>query len=417
MLGTAYNFYFDETYHDKKITLRNNKLNILEDSTMDDYIGFFWGTKEAKIEGIKNNLVKIEDKYRALFTLPAEQELKSRSFKNSQFKYGAHSLNQITLSFYNELFKICIQNKLIFQIEIISKMEILVRHIFQDVQWFRENGVFYDAFIYSFTKMLVYYNNDSLIMALCNLDTASESSRSILIHTISSVISADKGVSRKIREIDAFKMLLNIMNMPGMQINASNKLEWIHFANFDGLCKLLKELSINPKRINLFIDMEDSTVNTAQKYPFRNSTGVVSDENIEVRLSDWLAGFVGKVIWGLTHNPSAVEEKVTNIENIKNCDFSRKRVISTNWFSLKQQEFECYKNAANCFITLQPHYWAIMNCAYADHAILFVTLLKYINQYNFSDFSKISAERHRDNFEKICLSEIHYSYGSMQENL
>ena len=48
-MSKDYNFYFDETYHDKAITLSNSKLNILANNILDDYIGFFWGTREDKI--------------------------------------------------------------------------------------------------------------------------------------------------------------------------------------------------------------------------------------------------------------------------------------------------------------------------------------------------------------------------------
>ena len=51
-MSKDYNFYFDETYHDKAITLSDSKLNILADNILDDYIGFFWGTREDKIPEI-----------------------------------------------------------------------------------------------------------------------------------------------------------------------------------------------------------------------------------------------------------------------------------------------------------------------------------------------------------------------------
>ena len=44
-----YNFYFDETFHDRKITIDSDgNLNIFEEEKNDSYIGVFWGYTENK---------------------------------------------------------------------------------------------------------------------------------------------------------------------------------------------------------------------------------------------------------------------------------------------------------------------------------------------------------------------------------
>ena len=50
MLSKDYNFYFDETHHDKAIKLSDSKLNMLADNILDDYIGFFWGLARIKYQ-------------------------------------------------------------------------------------------------------------------------------------------------------------------------------------------------------------------------------------------------------------------------------------------------------------------------------------------------------------------------------
>ncbi len=414
-MSTGYNFYFDETYHDRKITLNNNKLNILAENVLDDYIGFFWGTRENNINYIFTKLSDFENKYRKLFTLPNEKELKCRNFNNTQFKFGIHSFDRLILDFYIELFDICNDQKMLFQIDIISKMEILVRCLFSNEEWFRNNGYIYNVFVYSFTKMLIYYNHTELINSLCNLDDASsEETLSIITKTIVKVIEAGKDVKRKGSEVPIFKELIHILNTPGCKINSSKSQDWVYFANFDGLCNLLKEVSINPKRINLLIDNDEKTVETANLYPFKDVQGVDSADNIGVRLSDWLVGFIGKNIWGIVHDPSATEEKVNDITNIKTDEFSRRRVLSPDWFELNEKQFECYKKAANCFIKRQKHHWTVLHCAYADHTIQFFALLRYIDQFDYVTYLKQTPEQHRDEYTKMSLLELRSYYKEIE---
>lgn len=40
----SYTFYFDESFHDKKIRINENgQFNILREDALDNYIGVFWG--------------------------------------------------------------------------------------------------------------------------------------------------------------------------------------------------------------------------------------------------------------------------------------------------------------------------------------------------------------------------------------
>lgn len=414
-MSKDYNFYFDETYHDKAITLSNNKLNILADNILDDYIGFFWGARQDRILDISNSFNIFEVKHKQAFSIPFEKELKSRCFNNGQYAQGAKSFNNLLVDFYTELFDLCIEKKLIFQIEIISKMEILVRRMFPDIDWFTRNGFFYDAFVYSFSKMLIIYNHQELIDILCRLDNSSnDECIDILKKTVLEVIKAGTGIERKEIEVRLYKQLLIIFDCPGLTISPIRKQKWIYFANFDGLCNLLKELSINLKRVNLYIDNEENTVAVAQEYPFKQAVGVDSKENICVRISDWLVGFIGRIVWGLIHDPQVIEEKVGNIENIKTDEFGRRRLINENWFKLNEKRFNCYKKAARCFLIQQPHKWTIMHCSYADHAIQFVSLLRYIDQFDFESYSAMNAITHRDEYTKFCLLEMQEYYKTIQ---
>lgn len=410
-MGTGYAFYFDETYHDKAITLKNNQLNILADNLLDDYIGFFWGTRETNIDSISAKLLAFEKKYIACFGLQDKKELKTRNFSNNQFKSGIHGFSSVMLGFYTDLFNLCGNEKMIFQINVVSKMEVLTRRLFPDQNWFVQNGFIYDSFIYSFSKLLVYYNHPDLVAELCNLQQAPEEDRIHTIkETISKVIEAGKDISRKEREVRIFRELLQILNYPGLTVAPVNHQKWVYFINYDGLCNLLKEISINPRRVSLYIDDESNTVDAAQEFDFKHVEGLSSTENVCIRLSDWLTGFIGKMIWGISHDPQIIEEKLTDINRIKTENFSRRRLLSSEWFILNEAKFACYKAAATCYVRRQPHHWTLLHCSYADHIIQFFTLLRYIDQYEYETYSSISADAHRDKYTEMCLLELEAYY-------
>ena len=391
--------------------MANNQLNILADNLLDDYIGFFWGTRETNVDNILDKLSAFESKYLARFDLSNVSELKSRRFKNKQFLAGIYSFSKVMLDFYTDLFNLCNSEKMIFQLNVVSKMEILVRRLFPDRNWFVQNGFIYDSFVYSFSKLLIFYNHTDLIAELCNLHLASEENRiKIIKETILKVIKAGENVTRKEQEVHIFKQLLIILNCPGLTVAPVDSQDWVYFVNYDGLCNLLKEISINPRRVSVYIDDEDHTVAAADGYAFKHVEGLSSTENICIRLSDWLAGFVGKMVWSIVHDPQITEEKITDVNSIKTSEFSRKRMLSPCWFILNEAKFTCYKAAADCYVRRQPHRWTLLHCAYADHIIEFFTLLRYIDQYDYNSYCSISPEEHCDKYTVMCLRELEAYY-------
>ena len=58
-----YNFYFDETFHDRAITLyEHGQINVLDLSKNDCYIGVFFGVPNTQLSTVKKILSKFEDR-------------------------------------------------------------------------------------------------------------------------------------------------------------------------------------------------------------------------------------------------------------------------------------------------------------------------------------------------------------------
>ena len=123
-----YVFYFDEAFHDRKIVIASNgKINTLRDDAIDDYIGVFWGCERARLSEYMGQLTKFEEKYKKVFTLEDGQELKSEIIGKKNYQYGIRTFNKNAIALYSELFELLSNWNYVLQINVISKVELLIR--------------------------------------------------------------------------------------------------------------------------------------------------------------------------------------------------------------------------------------------------------------------------------------------------
>ena len=129
-----YVFYFDESFHDRKIVIaEDGTINTLRQNAIDDYVGVFWGCKRANLDKYAEELTAFESHYRTVFGLAADKELKSEIIKLKNYQYGIRSLNKNAMDFYFDLFEMLAHWEFIMQINIVSKVEILVRSALQSI--------------------------------------------------------------------------------------------------------------------------------------------------------------------------------------------------------------------------------------------------------------------------------------------
>ena len=108
-------FYYDETFHDKKITQnKNGVLNGYSKNSNDSFIYALVGFDEA------SNLI---EKYNELesrikLSLQLDKELKSTIFDKDNFEYGLKSMRRQCKDFYNEFLNLLIDSNFVFQVGI-----------------------------------------------------------------------------------------------------------------------------------------------------------------------------------------------------------------------------------------------------------------------------------------------------------
>ena len=120
----SYVFYFDESYHDRKIRINDKgKFNVLREDALENYIGVFWGCPRSELNSNRKLIERFENEQRKHYKLGDKQELKSTVISKKNFIYGVHSFNKDTLKFYQDLFRMLEVINPVIQVNMISKID------------------------------------------------------------------------------------------------------------------------------------------------------------------------------------------------------------------------------------------------------------------------------------------------------
>lgn len=410
-----YVFYFDETFHDRKIVFSGNgSINTLRDDDIDDYLGVFWGCDRKHLNEYVFQLNEFENKYRRIFSLVEGKELKSETIGKKNYQYGLRSFNKNAFNFYFDLFSLLSEWDFILQINIISKIELLIRKALNYVAF----PVFVNksAFIYSITKLVVVHKPLQLIKAMEKVANGGslEVLRSTLLETLDSIISASSGVARKEKSTMAFQEMKTIVESIDFQVVLNPKTDFEYSPNYEGLSNLLGELGIHSKDVKITIDAEENTFKAAQNYNFGRIKQGKSESSIQLRLSDYLCGFIGRMLYGLKHDRAAQERELTDIYNIDIVDIRQKRLLSPQWFDMEKSSFEMYKLLYKTLIVQHEHYWTTLTTTYSDDTISFYSLLRYIASYQtFEEFNSVPAAMHTEYYNSCAVDELAEYYKRM----
>lgn len=397
-----YVFYFDETYQDRKITIKNSTFNSMSVNSFDSYIGLFWGCPQKKIHENISFITKFEQKYKSVFGLTEEQELKSDIVKKKNYQYGLSSFNKNAFDFYSDLFFLLNKINPIIQIDAISKIEIFLTKLFKNI-----NNIDFDkkAFIYSLTKLILTYNDKELITSIKNIHNAktAENFRLQLLSFVSEKLTEIEGVERKEKEktmLNEFTIILNNTTFDNMEYE---DLKYPYDTNFAGLNNLLKELNIQINRTKIVIDEELNTFNSSKKYNYKCVKQANSKNSIQIRLCDWLCGFIGRFAYALFND---IGTKELNGESIE-----KKRLLSKDWFKIDKETFTFYQRINKFFNVDHSHYWTIMSLQYADPIVMFCTLLRYFDSYNsYEEYLSKSLTDHQELYNMECIIELYKKF-------
>lgn len=403
-------FFFDECFNDEGLrgtSLIENRTGG-SGSSFDSYVGVFWGNSEKNIPQVIELIQSVHNKN----TLNGQSEIKSSRVGQKKYIHGLASFSSKDIEFYSDVFRCVLEPKHRPRLHIAapSKMEIFWKRVFPP-------GVLhsdmYEGFIYSLTK--ISYNYElrevfSYIESAAKNDTpcAGEKLIEFLSTDLKEISRYVKNAPRKEQEVGVIQTLCELLPMYKWHVRCIEKSTMPYIIPFDGLMLFLREISVNPKRAVLYIDNYGKTVLTAQKYGFRDVHAVDSKQCSGIWLSDWLAGFIGRIMRAMNDDEGVSDITLSELrENCEDCDIESLRILSPSWFEFghRAEVFDLYLQAANTY--LQPHYWTFLHTAYCDHIVQFTSLLMYFLRYeSYEDYKKVGPESHAQMFNELLIMRL-----------
>ena len=407
-----YKFYFDETFHDKKITINSKGvINTFTQDKNDSYVGVFFGINNYQRVSVLKKMNKIEKKF--IQKLDLKKEFKSTIFHRKNFNYGIRSFQKNTLDFYNDYFDMLNEISPIIHVNVLSKIEWLIRNIFDLNTVLQLGYVSSNVFYYSLTKFIIYYHTPTLTKSLYESIASNKPNifKNELLNHLQKVIESIYNIERKERELPILQQLYYIIDNIEFDIDIHEKYDFIYFQNFEGLMKLLNELQISINKVNLTIDKEDETFQSAKEYPFHKVKQVDSTNSIQIRIADHLCGFIGRMMYAIFNDASIKEDAINDIELLEENNLKNKHFLSKEWFDLQLIHFELYKKVAEVLINKQNCYWATMTWSYGDQVSMFYSLIRYISTYkNYDDYKSISNVEHAEYYNTNCCADLERHY-------
>ena len=403
-------FFYDECFNDEGFRGSNliEKGTTGAGSSFDSYVGVFWGNSEKNIPQV----IELIQGVHKTHATNGQSEIKSSRIGQKKYVHGLASFSSKDIEFYSDVFRCVLEPKHKPRLHIVvpSKMEIFWKSVFPP-------GVIssdmYEGFIYSLTKISYNYK---LQEVFSYIESAAKKDHPCTGEKLTEFLSADlkeishyvKNAPRKEQEVIVIQTLCELLPMYKGYVRCIEKSTMPYIIPFDGLMLFLREISVNSKRAVLYIDRYDKTVLTAQKYGFGDIHAVDSKQCSGIWLSDWLAGFIGRMMRAVNNDEGVFDITLSELrENRENCDIDSLRILSPSWFEFghRVEVFNLYRQAANTY--LQPHYWTFLHTAYCDHIVQFTSLLMYFLRYeSYDDYKKVGPKSHAQMFNELLIMRL-----------
>ena len=279
----------------------------------------------------------------------------------------------------------------------LNKQEYLIKTILPDYNSFEQNGVNYKAFIYSFTKFVILHPQYKIVDILISKDKNRQKRRKI-IRILEKHLDKINGIDKKHKEMATIKMLRRTFYNFPMHFNDAFPLPWDYSMSAMTFYAFTKEMELNVKKI--YIDEEKNTLLATKQY-FSNAETLSSIENIEVRVCDWIAGLISRLI--ISHSR---DYRAVSIEN----DLSETiHILPSDFFNFNSETNQLMSLLYDVFILQQEGYWSTSGSIYNDGATEFYTFLRY---KNFCKENKLNPTP--EEFNDFLMQEQQYVFSQFQ---
>lgn len=406
----VYIFYWDESFHTRKITEKDKSINIYGENENDTYISVYIGGARNKISCLLEDYRIIENEFKKKREYNNEQEVKGTSFKKRNFTYGLKTFNEEAMLFYSKFFKMLYDNKTYYYITMISKTEILIEQSFKGI-----NVPFIktEAFYYSLIKFLYNYRCISVMLEFFKENIVYEKDLIDKIKDLlNNVIDKTKDIPRKKHETGTLNQLFYVLNSLQVQFDTKLKYSWDYTLVYEGFNKYLKEMNIEHSDCYLYMDKESHVYQYGLNYSYGKLEEVDSKQKIGVRISDILSNFIGRISYAIQVDTKEIEVEAT--DRIRTEDFERKNLLSQKWFEINQSQFELYKLIEKYFELYGHRHWASYTGIYFDNIVEFFSLFQYIDSYEtYEEFHKINSFMHTEKYNVYTCRRLQENFDTM----
>ncbi len=381
-------FYFDESFHSRKI----NENTIKSEEYFDNYVSV--GIGMADIEKNKETIKVFENKNKKNLSIDDKIELKSSVVKKSQYKYGLSTFNNKSLELYYSFWKMLEEIEIIPYVFVSNKLEYILRQL-----KFENNNLLYsqEAFVYTLVKAINIYRPHKILSMLLNSDNK-------IIYEIKKFlkekIEENYNNKIKVKENIEYNNVLSILN--SCKYNDINY-NWDYKDIFWGFTNLMEEKKINKKDIIVIIDKEGKDNNTYASCKLCGFKNVYEEDSkvcMGLRCSDLLCGFIGKMMRAIYEDTK-----------FKGGKYDKRIMLSENWFKIDEKRFLLYKLISKVINDKFSNYWSTCISIYFDIFFEFLAVIKYFDYYeDYDKYIKLTTSQHRNKFDIFLLTNLKERY-------
>ncbi|MDR0919427.1 MAG: hypothetical protein LBM93_09320 [Oscillospiraceae bacterium] len=388
---SKFKFYYDESEHSRII----NYKTVTAENYCDCFITAIVGWNETDEKSLCSEYLKFEQKYA---DRKSNGELKSRTIKQSQLKYGFSSLNKENIQFIQDFLSFFNEKTYIYYC-ISSKIEYLIKQIFDTY----ENSLLYDMDIlrYSTTKAIITYKP---VKVLSSMYATPESFMSSLKEFFRERIELNQNnIQLKYQETNIFKQILFVFE------NASSVKEynWSYSTSFIGFENYLAENLIT--EYSLCIDKEgdnSNTVNSAIESGIKNVFEADSKTYFGIRIADMLCGIIGKLVKSLDNDFNYATKE----------DTIKKNLLSIEWFQLNERQLSLYKKLYSVLIQINKSWYKAFSGYFSDDLVTLIALANYMNHFGSIEEMRENFEMHPEYFNGCATSHLAQYFERLQNS-
>lgn len=381
---SAYNFYYDESEHSRKI----NYKTVSAENYYDNFVTVIVGWSSEKNE-ILQRYAAFEEKYAD--RKDRNGEIKSTMFQQKQFRYGFASLNKQNAQFVNDFLSLFDEESHIY-FSVSSKIEYLVLQLFHGYS----NRFFVDTDLmkYSITKALVMYRPQEILK--CLYESPEDFLEKLKMFFRDRIERNEDNPELKQAETRAFKEILLVLD----DISESPKIDWDYHMSFEGFKKYLGEKGI--QNYTLVIDKEgkeeeeSKTLKASREIGLNNSNEANSTKYPGLRMADMMAGIISKLMKGLCDSLryQSLDEGIS------------KKILDNGWFCLNEVQLELYKKLYRIICEWQPAWYKSYSGIYSDGLVVFNALLNFMNHFEMVEQIRADIDMQGEYFNAFACEQL-----------